>query len=137
MFSAKKKLKHQPEDIERSDIKRPRILGVPKQAEEATGELVPWGSGGLQGLPAMSLQCSEVRGKLSSCSLAIQFAALHPCIPSPDHTNTCWGGRLGPRTVARRLKPRGIAVCLHRRRCVCLQSLSSGDGNRSHLCMER
>ncbi|CAM9196053.1 unnamed protein product, partial [Ectocarpus sp. 12 AP-2014] len=64
MFSAKNKLIHQPEDIERSDIKRPRILGVPEPAEEAAGELVPWGSGGLQGLPAMSLQCSECKGNI-------------------------------------------------------------------------
>ncbi|CBN78074.1 DEAD box helicase [Ectocarpus siliculosus] len=64
MFSAKNKLIHQPEDIERSAIKRPRILGVPEPAEEAAGELVPWGSGGLQGLPAMSLQCSECKGNI-------------------------------------------------------------------------
>ncbi|CAN0530272.1 unnamed protein product, partial [Ectocarpus sp. 12 AP-2014] len=44
--------------------KRPRILGVPEPAEEAAGELVPWGSGGLQGLPAMSLQCSECKGNI-------------------------------------------------------------------------
>lgn len=99
MFSAKNKLINQPEDIERSDIKRPRILGVPEPAEEAAGELVPWSSGGLQGLPAMSLQCSEVRGKLSSCSLAIQFAPSHPCIPLPNPTNTCWGGAWAQRRL--------------------------------------